>query len=164
MPNKCAWRSLVKPQHLLATAPRLPSRAETLPRARIPGVLSRRRFLGAAAGATAAAGAGVAGIRTAEARGIGLAVPIATTVEFFPGVHSHVQGPPFLGGADADPSTVYDFRGASAIAFINGEVERRNRKTGEVRTLPYLFNDMRFMQGRFRGHDGHVRNGTFAFI
>jgi len=41
---------------------------------------------------------------------------------------------------------------------------RRNKRTGEVRTLPYSFNDMRFMKGVFRGRDGHERNATFAFI
>jgi hypothetical protein len=29
--------------------------------------------------------------------------------------------------------------------------------------LPYSFNDMRFMQGLFRGRDGHVREATFVF-
>ena len=45
------------------------------------------------------------------------------------------------------------------IAFV----ERTDRRTGEMRTLPYAFNDMRFMQGRFEGRDGHVRNATFVF-
>ena len=41
--------------------------------------------------------------------------------------------------------------GAAGIAFISGTVERTDRKTGETRVLPYLFNDMRFMQVVFRG-------------
>ncbi len=130
--------------------------------------LSRRRFLQGAAGAAAlgaAAGAAVVpGIARADGPGLANVVPIPSTVEFFPGVFSHVQGPPFLGGPDADPSTVYNFEGTSGIAFISGMVDRRNRRTGEVRSLPYLFNDMRFMQGRFRDRHGHLRNGTFAFI
>jgi hypothetical protein len=96
--------------------------------------------------------------------GIGLVEPIPTTVEFFPGVQSHVLGPPFLFGPDSDPATVNNFHGASAIAFISGTCERRNRRTGETRTLPFLFNDMRFMKGVFRGHDGHVRDAAFGFV
>jgi hypothetical protein len=59
---------------------------------------------------------------------------------------------------------VYNFRGASAIGFVDGEVERRNRRTGETRVLPFVASDMRFMQGAFRGNDGRVRPATFAFI
>ncbi len=104
--------------------------------------------------------------RSAQAAGpgIGLAVPIPTTTEFFPGVQSHVQAPPFLEGPDSDPATVYNFQGATGIAFISGMVDRWNRRTGERRRLPYLFNDMRFMQGVFRGRDGHARNATFGFV
>jgi hypothetical protein len=131
--------------------------------------VSRRGFLRTASQATAAGvalGAGLArpGKAWASAPGIGLVEPISTTVEFFPGVQSHVLAPPFLFGPDSDPASVNNFRGASAIAFISGTVERHNRRTGETRTLPYQFNDMRFMQGAFRGRDGHVRQATFAFI
>jgi hypothetical protein len=126
--------------------------------------LSRRGFLTQATVAGAALGLMRPGAAWASGPGIGLVEPIPTTVEFFPGVQSHVQAPPFLEGPDSDPSTVYNFRGASAIAFISGTVERHNRRTGETRTLPYQFNDMRFMQGVFRGRDGHVRPATFAFI
>ena len=73
-----------------------------------------------------------------------------------------MQAPPFT-GADSDPSSVYDFQGTVGIAFISGFVDRTDRKTGEKRTLPYAFNDMRFMQGRFEGRDGHVRDATFVF-
>jgi hypothetical protein len=90
--------------------------------------------------------------------------PIPTTAEFFPGVESHVQAPPSLVGPDSDPATVYNFEGATGIAFISGVCERRNRKTGETRTLPFQFNDMRFMKGVFRGRDGHVRGATFALV
>ena len=67
-------------------------------------------------------------------------------------------------GPDSDPATVYNFQGASAIAYISGECEQRNRRTGETRTLPFTFNDMRFMKGVFRGHDGHVRDAAFGFV
>jgi hypothetical protein len=131
--------------------------------------VSRRGFLQGAAGVTAlgaATGTGWLRPLTAEASGpgIGLVLPIPTTVEFFPGVASHVQAPPFLAGPDSDPATVYNFEGASGLAFVSGMCEQRHRRTGATRTLPFLFNDMRFMQGVFRGRDGHARNATFAFV
>lgn len=147
-------------RHILAAAPRK--------WAHLPTVLSRRQLLrgagGAAAiGATATAGLGAARTGQAAGPGIGLALPIPSTLEVFPGVEIHVLAPPFT-GVDSDPGSVYNFHGATAIAFISGEVERKNLRTGEVATLPYLFSDMRFMQGEFQGRDGHVRNATFAFI
>ena len=130
---------------------------------------SRRHFLQTAAGAGAIGALGVGGLlRPHAARaagvGIGLVVPIPSTLEFFPGVFGHVQAPPIFTGLDTDPSTVFNFVGTSAIAFINGQVERRNRRTGEVRTLDTIASDMRFMQGKFKGRDGHVRDATFAFV
>jgi hypothetical protein len=129
---------------------------------------SRREFLKTAAGAAALGSAATGWLlrpdgALASGPGIGLVEPIPSTLELFPGVHSHVLAPP-LTGADSDPATVYNFHGASAIAFISGTCERRDRKTGETRTLPFLFNDMRFMKGVFRGRDGHVRDAAFAFV
>ena len=133
-----------------------------------PSFLSRRKFLQAAAGATvlgAAAGSGLFRPQIAQASGpgVGEVLPIPTTLEVFPGKEFHLQAPPFT-GADTDPSTVYNFEGSAGIALISGSVERTNRKTRESRTLPFSNNDMRFMQGVFRGRDGHVRDGTFALI
>ena len=130
-------------------------------------LISRRRFLRATAGATAFGALGgpsalVAGTAHAAAPGIGLALPIPATLDLL-GADFHVQAPP-LTGVDTDPASVNNFQGAAGIAFISGTVERTDRRTGETRLLPYLFNDMRFMQGVFRGRDGHERNATFAFI
>lgn len=118
-----------------------------------------------AAGAAALVGSDVLrpGSVSASAPGIGLAEPIPATLEFFPGAFGHVQAPP-LTGLDTDPSTVTNFSGAAAIGFVSGQVDRRNRRTGEVRTLPFLFSDMRFMKGVFRGRDGHEREAAFAFV
>ena len=117
-----------------------------------------------AIGAAASGGLLRPGRALAGGPGIGLVEPIPTTFEFFPGVQSHVQAPPVLFGPDSDPATVNNFHGASAIAFISGTCERRNRETGETRTLPFIFNDMRFMKGVFRGRDGHVRDASFGFV
>jgi hypothetical protein len=130
-----------------------------------PARVSRRQFLHGAAGLTAFATAlGPLPSRAQRVHGgpgIGLVTPIPATLDIA-GEDFHVQAPPFT-GADTDPSSVHNFRGTVGIAFISGLVERTDRKTGETRTLPYAFNDLRFMQGRFEGRDRHVRNATFAF-
>jgi hypothetical protein len=125
----------------------------------------RRQFIQNAAGLTAfaaALGSSVSRLEGALAGpGIGLVTPIPATISIA-GQEFHVQAPPFT-GVDTDPSSVYNFDGTVGIAFISGFVERTDRKTGQTRTLPYSFNDMRFMQGRFEGRDGHVRDATFVF-
>ncbi|MEY2433326.1 MAG: hypothetical protein QOC92_3051 [Acidimicrobiaceae bacterium] len=129
-------------------------------------LLSRRRFMQSAAGAAVLGAAATKGLLSADlagaAPGIGQVLPIPTTLELFPGHHFHLQAPPFT-GEDSDPATVTNFEGTSGLAYISGSCVRVDRKTGESRTLPFSFNDMRFMQGVFRGRDGHARNATFAF-
>jgi secreted PhoX family phosphatase len=127
--------------------------------------MSRRHFLQAATGATAL-GTTLAGSLlsppAAAAQGIGNVLPITSTLNFF-GVDLHIQAPPFS-GVDTDPSTVWNFQGSSAIAFIDTTATRTNRKTGAVRNLDSLFNHMTFMKGIYRGRDGHVREGTFSLV
>ena len=130
---------------------------------------TRRGFLQTTAGAAAlgaVVGSGLLrpGVAQAAGPGVGLAEPIPATAEFFPGVFSHVQFPPVLGGENADPGTVFNFQGAVGSALISGTCEQRNRRTGTTRTLPYLMNDMRFQKGVFRGRDGHERGATFALV
>jgi len=130
-------------------------------------VWSRRSFLGTTVGAAAfgaVVGSGVLGPMSAAAGGpgIGQVEPIPATSDFF-GVPSHITGGP-LESPDADPASVYNFQGATGIAFISGMCERRDRRTGRTQMLPYLFNDMRFMKGVIRSRDRHVRPATFAFV
>ena len=89
------------------------------------------------------------------APGIGNVLPIPTTIEVFPGVEIHLS--------DTDPSTVWNFQGASGIAFISTTVTRTNRKTGAQQVLPSS-NHMQCHQGIYVGRDGHVREITFAFV
>jgi hypothetical protein len=89
-------------------------------------------------------------------------VPIPGTFEF-QGKEFHALGPP-LTAPDDDPSSVFNFLGATGIAFISGTCTRTNRRTGQTRELPFLFNDMRFMQGIYREHNGNRRVGTFVFV
>jgi hypothetical protein len=129
--------------------------------------ISRRTFLGAGVGASvigAALGAGLLRpVAASAAPGIGNVLPIPSTLEPFPGVEIHVQAPPFT-GPNTDPSTVWNFQGASGIAFIDTSVKRTHRKTGEVQVLPSTDNHMTFMQGIYLGRDGHVREGTFSLV
>ena len=127
--------------------------------------MSRRRFLETATAATALGGALSTGLlmpRTAAAQGVGDVLPIPTTLNFF-GVDAHVQAPPVT-GVDSDPSTVWNFQGTSAIAFIDTTATQRDRKTGAEKKLDSLFNHMTFLQGVYAGRDGHVRSGTFALV
>jgi hypothetical protein len=43
-------------------------------------------------------------------------------------------------------------------------VTQTNTKTGAVERFPFVNSDMRFMQGVFRGTDGKVHQGAFAFV
>jgi hypothetical protein len=129
--------------------------------------ISRRTFLRAGIGASAigaAIGTGLLQPLAASATpGIGNVLPIPSILEPFPGVEIHVQAPPFT-GVNTDPSTVWNFDGASGIAFIDTSVTRTHRKTGEQQVLPSTFNHMMFMQGIYVGRDGHVREGTFSLV
>ena len=129
--------------------------------------LSRRRFLEATVGASVIGGAvGLGVLRPASlsaAPGIGNVLPIPTTLTFF-GVAIHVQAPP-LDGPNADPSTVWNFRGSSGIALINTTATQTHRRTGIVQeNLDSSGNHMTFLKGVYRGRDGHVREGTFALV
>jgi hypothetical protein len=128
--------------------------------------MSRRTFLRAGVGASVVGGAlGLGLLRPVSALaapGIGNVLPIPTTEEPFPGVEIHVQSPPFT-GEDTDPSAVWNFQGASGIAFIDTTVTRTHRKTGAQQVLPSS-NHMNGHQGIYVGRDGHVREITFAFV
>lgn len=130
--------------------------------------MSRRQFIRTAAGVAAvgtALGAGVWRPGQAKAHHAHEPVPIPGGTPVFDG-DFHVFGPGFPGfdPPDAEPSTITDFNGFLGLAYISGEVTRTNTATGEVRTLPFVNNDMRFMKGIFRGTDGRMHHGAFAFI
>ena len=65
---------------------------------------------------------------------------------------------------DAEPATITNFNGFVGLAYISGMVTRTNVKTGEKMRLPFVDSDMRFMKGEFRGTDGRMHHGAFAFI
>jgi hypothetical protein len=127
--------------------------------------LSRRRFLHVAAGATATGAAlGVSLIRSgsAAAAGAGDPRPIPGGLTF--GTDTFHVLAPNPGDPTGEPATITDFNGVVGLAYISGMVTRTNTKTNEVRHLPFVDSDMRFMSGVFRGTDGQVHQGTFGLI
>ena len=69
-------------------------------------------------------------------------------------------GPRTLGfdGLAADPSTIGNFQGLVALAYLRGRV----RDASGRRWL--MANDMRLFQGDYVAADGIARRGTFAFV
>jgi hypothetical protein len=77
-----------------------------------------------------------------------------------PDVHFRLPGPadsthPRLGG---EPSTITDFNG-----FIGGAHVQGTGTDNSGNTLLWD-TDLRFMKGVYRGEDGQLHRGTFAFI
>ena len=66
--------------------------------------------------------------------------------------------------ADAEPSTITDFNGFIGLTYVDGMVTRTNTATGEVRRLPFLASDMRFIAGVYRDVKGRLREGAFALV
>ena len=147
-----------------------------------PGI-SRRRFINtAAAGATALAfGSGISSRALARAdhnrhgeplpepkpipggadlSGLGLKPPYDFIHEFLPGPKGVVL--PFTGvqlqGLNVEPSTITDFKGATALAYHAGKAKGSDGKTYNLET------DFRVMKGRYVSVEGTRRQGTFAEI
>jgi len=79
-------------------------------------------------------------------------------------LHAYGPGAQGFDPPDAEPATIGDFTGEVGLAYISGMCRRTHTTTGAVRELPFQESDMRFMQGAYRGMDGQVHRGTFAFI
>ena len=131
-----------------------------------PLTLSRRQFLRTAAGATvlgATVGSGLWNPLVAQASGSNDPVHIPGATPFLGGAF-HIFGPESIDPIDAEPSTITNFNGFTGLAYISGNVTQTNTKTHEVRSLPFVGSDMRFMKGAYRGTDGHVHHGAFALV
>ena len=151
--------------------------------ARAGSGLSRRRFIGGAAAATAgasavtvvgASAAGADGRRpTFSNRPIPKPIPFATPPsdpgppDPFNSIHWTLPGPEgattqFIGipafGLDANPNTIGDFEGFNAYAVIAGQA-----RGGDGEPFDCEF-DVRVMQGRYVAEDGNEYSGTFAFF
>ena len=71
-----------------------------------------------------------------------------------------LPGPRRLGfaGSAADPSTIGNFRGLVALAYLKGKI----KDTSGRRAV--MSNDIRLFQGDYVAADGVQRSGTFAFV
>jgi len=122
--------------------------------------LSRRSFMGGAAGVTATA-LGASLLRPIAARAappFGSAPKPTTNVVSLNGVDFHLTF--FAPGAD--PSTITDFNGLVGVAEVQGQGTATNPDNS---TETLLFDtDMRFMDGVYVGQDGATHRGTFAFV
>jgi hypothetical protein len=126
--------------------------------------LSRRQFARVAAGTAFAGAVGSRLGRLAQVEAASFApVPIPTGSPALGGAY-HVFGPAAFDPIDAEPVTINNMNGSVGLAYISGMVTQTNTKTGEVLRLPFVDSDMRFMQGVFRGTDGQVHQGAFAFV
>jgi len=69
-------------------------------------------------------------------------------------------GPRTLGfdGLAADPSTIGNFRGLVALAYLRGRVRDTTGRQW------VMMNDIRLFQGDYVSADGIQRRGTFAFV
>jgi hypothetical protein len=123
-------------------------------------LVSRRAFMGGAAGLTATAlGASVFRAPAAWAKSASLAVPKPTTsVVSLGGQDFHLS----FFGQGMDPSSITDFNGFVGVADVQGTGTATNAD-GSTDTL--LFDtDMRFMDGQFVGVDGKVHQAVFGFV
>ena len=122
--------------------------------------ISRRQFA-RITGGTALAGALQPAISGAS--GSFAPVPIPGGSPVIGGAY-HVFGPAAIDPVDAEPSSITNHNGFVGLAYPSGMVTRTNTKTGDIQRYPFLDADMRFMEGVFRGTDGRVHQGAFAFV
>ena len=140
------------------------STCHDIPTRRLPVSVSRRHFARTVAG-SAFASAILARLGSASlVKAASFApVPIPGGTPALGGAY-HVFGPAAFDPADAEPATITNLNAAVGLAYVSGMVTQTNIKTGDVVRLPFVDSDMRFMQGEFRGTDGRVHQGAFAFV
>jgi hypothetical protein len=122
--------------------------------------ISRRSFLGGAAGAAGAiAGASLLHPLTGLAKQPFNATPRPTdTIHTIGGVDFHLT----FFGPGLDPSSIADFNGFTGVADVQGTGTATNP---DQSTETLLFDtDMRFMKGVYVGLDGAVHKGAFGFV
>lgn len=133
--------------------------------------VSRRQFLGAAAAATGALATGlripsVLADRDQLATVFPLPIPDGITVSFpnpAPAPPTNVfihHFPPVVqndGLPISEPSQITDFNGVVGVCRVKGS------GAGSSGPLSYQV-DNGFMSGLYRGEDGRMHHGTFAFI
>jgi hypothetical protein len=121
--------------------------------------LTRRGFLGSAAGATGAVLGG------------GLLMPLAGRAESADATPKPIPGGTTVGGQlfhfygfgpGQEPASITDFEGVVGVADVRG-TGTATHPDGTKETL--LFDtDMRFMKGHYVGKDRALHKGTFGFV
>ena len=135
-----------------------------IPTGRLSAPVSRRQFALTAAGSAFAAAIGSELWNPSLVEAASFApVPIPGGSPALGGAY-HVFGPAAFDPIDAEPITITNLNAFVGLAYVSGMVTRTNIRTGEVVRLPFVDSDMRFMQGVFRGTDGKVHQGAFAFV
>ena len=123
--------------------------------------LSRREFLGTAAGA---AGLLLGSSLLSPARATVCADPRPIPGGFSEFGHVYHQLYPNQDTADTeDPSTITDFNGHIGMAYVEGMGTHTDKTTSRVSHLPYRV-DLRFMKGVYVGKDSKTHHGAFAAI
>ena len=123
--------------------------------------LSRRQFLGTAAGA---AGLLLGSSFLSPTRAASCADPRPIPGGFAEFGHFYHQRYPDRDTADTeDPSTITDFNGHIGLAYVSGMGTHTDKMTGIESRLPYRV-DLRFMKGVYVGKDGKKHRGAFAAI
>ena len=141
--------------------------------------LNRRRFMSGSTGALAGVGLGATfgwpEKSAANERPLPAPKPIPGGTDLsgfglvppYDFIHTFAPGPqgltlPYTGvmleGLDVEPSTITDFRGASAVAYLVGTARGSDGKTYNLET------DIRIMDGSYISVEGTRRNGSFALI
>jgi hypothetical protein len=142
--------------------------------------VDRRRFMAGAAGAfvSLAAAGGLAGAPAAAAAGGGSdphnwrnaepkPIPGGLEIPGIPTLHVWPAGPegltlPYTGatlfGLDVDASTITDFDGVVALAYLVGTARGSDGATYNLET------DFRAFAGSYTGMDGKRHRGAFAFV
>jgi hypothetical protein len=117
---------------------------------------SRRQFLGTSAGAAAAMATTPMWFPVlADASGRD---PVPIPGSFAPDSGYHA----FL-GPSVEPSSIFNYRGVTGVAAVQGTGTGWNTEADE--SMPLLFDsDNRFMRGQYIGMDGREHEGTFGFI
>jgi hypothetical protein len=122
--------------------------------------LSRRTFLAGTAGAAGLAATSSLWLPTQvgaddDDRAVVAPRPIPQTID--PSLPFHI----ISSGPDTEPSTITDFEGTIGVATSFGTgVGFTNGVRGDFTQVL----DVRFMQGKYIGVDGHQHHGTFAFV
>jgi hypothetical protein len=123
--------------------------------------MSRRQFLGTAAGA---AGLLLGSSVLSPARAAVCADPKPIPGGFAEFGHFYHQLYPDRDTADTEgPSTITDFNGHIGLAYVEGMGTHTDKMSGIVSHLPYRV-DLRFMKGLYVGKDGKPHHGAFAAI